>query len=723
MTTTGRSEEPQPQGRRQLLFLFGLVLAILAAGYATQARLGALAHWRADPVAYFFGGTPVMTSADAYYALRLAKARHEGTFIEHADDPLRHYQRLQRSRETSEYFGSDTTADWQPQRAPRRMPLLPELIARLIPVAGSAELAGLYLTPVLASLFVIPLFLYAWRLGEPEAGLFAALIGAFAPLYVVRTQLGYVDTDCLNLFFPWLASLLVFSLGPSARTVRVLWTSAALGVVLYLYFRWYEKAAISALYWGTLLLWLALQRRGLREVVLAVLICVVCSHPVQFAQCADSASGLLGRYLGGRTTADGASLVDAMFPNVMETVSEQRGPKGVAALPSVLGHALPGALGLLGFAVLAARRWRECLPLAPIAVMGAFTFLSGSRFAMYLAPLAGLGLGYAIVAGVRGIAARVMPDRDASRGDRAGSHATVLRALLPYGVVTAVFFLGLQPTMARTVTRSAPVITAPDLAAVHRAARRMPPGARVWTWWDRGFAYAHVAGWAVYHDGSAQYTPQTHVIAHSFLTDSPNVLHAAMARVDRIGNAGITAFAQRVQDRAGLLDALSAPDETSAPPVEQFVVFSRDMLRSAAALRHVAGLPIVTTRGTPATFQALPCTAFRDSRLECGRASVDLVAGRLADGGTIRRLDIVDGGAVTKRVDYPNESERVLEIVIGPDRAIEVYLLPDELYRSNLNRMFVLGEYDRALFEEVMSEVPRLRVFRRVPTAAASRRG
>jgi len=689
-------------------------MAILVAGYAAQARLGTLAQWRADPVAHFVDGMPVMTTVDAYYSLRLAKARHDGTFVEHADDPLRHYQRLQRPREASEFFSAGIAPDWEPQRSPRRMPLLAELIALLIPVAGSAEVAGLYLTPVLASLFVIPLFLYAWRLGEPEAGLLAGLTGAFAPVYMARTQLGYVDTDCLNLFFPWLASLLIFSIGRSDRTMRVLATSAALGFVLYLYFRWYEKAAISALFWGTLLLWLALQRRPLREIALAMLLCVVCSHPVQLAQCADSAAGLVGRYLGGRTTADGASLVDAMFPNVMETVTEQRGPKGVAALPAVLGHALPGALGLLGFAVLAVRRWRECLPLAPVAVMGAFTFLSGARFAMYLAPLAGLGLGYAIAAVVRGIAARVARDRDAWPEDRAGSRATTLRLLRPYAVVTAVFFLGLQPAMARIGTRSPPVIPAPDLAAVQRAAQRMPSGARVWTWWDRGFAYAHVAGWAVYHDGSAQYTPQTHVIAHSFVTDSPGALHAAMARVDRIGNAGITALAERVRDRAGLLDTLSAPDETSVAQVEQYVLFSRDMLRSAAAQRHVAGLPIVTTRGTPATFQVLPCTAFRDSRLECGRASVDLVAGRLADGATIRRLDIVDGGVVTKRVDYPNASELVLEIVIGPDRAIEVFLLPDEVYRSNLNRMFVLGEYDRGLFEEVVGEAPRLRVFRRL---------
>lgn len=692
---------------------------MLAAAYVAQDRLAVLTQWRADPVTHFAGGLPVMTTVDAYYSLRLARARHDGTFVEHVDDPLRHYQRLQRPRDASEYLTSGIASDWEPQRTPRRMPLLAELIAVLVPLAGSAELAGLLLTPLLASLFVIPLFLYAWRLGEPEAGLFAGLTGAFAPIYMARTQLGYVDTDCLNLFFPWLASLLVFSLGRSARTVRLLTTSAALGVVLYLYFRWYEKAAISGLYWGTFLVWLALQRRAPREIALAVLVCVVCSHPVQLAQCVDSAASLLGRYLGGRTAVDGASLVDAMFPNVMETVTEQRGPRGLDVLPLVLGHELPGAVGLLGFAVLVIRGWRACVPLAPIVLMGAFTFVSGARFAMYLAPLAGLGIGFLLVAAVRQFVVRFVPTGDAAPMSGSGGRLAALHALLPYGLVILGFFAVLQPAMARIGTRGGPAIPAADLASIQRAAARLPPAARVWTWWDRGFAYSHVAGWTVYHDGSAQYTPQTHVIAHSFVTDSPGALYAAMEKVDRIGNAGIAALAERMRDRTGLLQSLSAVDPSPGPQPAQYVLFSRDMLRSAAALRHVAGLPIAAKDDAPATFRVLPCTEFRDNHLACGSASADLIAGKMTQGPAFRRLDIVDGGVVTRRVDYPNASELVLEIVIGPERTIEVFLLPDEVYRSNLNRMFVLGEYDRTLFEEVVNDAPRLRVFRRMAAGFA----
>lgn len=674
-------------------------------------------QWRAEPDTYFADGVPVMTTADAYYSLRLAAARHDGTFAEHVDDPLRRYERLQRPREASEYFTSDIPLDWAPQRTPRRMPLLAELIAAAIPAAGSAELAGLYLTPVLASLFMIPLYLYAWKLGEPAAGLLAALTGAFAPVYLARTQLGFVDTDCLNLFFPWLASLLVFSADRTARTTRLVVTSATLGFVLYLYFRWYEKAAISALYWGTLALWLAVQRRRPREIALALIVCVLCSHPVQLAMCVDNAANLLGRYWGRHAATDGMSVVDSMFPNVMETVGEQRGPKGVVAVGAVLGPWMPAALGLLGIAVLAIRRWRDCIPLGPIVVMGAFTYVSGSRFAMYLAPLVGLGLGFLITIVMRRIAARVTGGAGGQRG--AGSRESAMESMAACLIVAFVFFAWLRPSMARAVPSTLPTIPGQEILAIRHAAASMPPGARAWTWWDRGFAYSHLAGWTVYHDGSAQYTPQTHVIAYSLATDSQSALHAAMARVDRIGNQGITATAGQVHDREALLRVLSEPDGVPRTDAEQFVVFSRDMLLSAAAQRHVAGLPIRTPDGVPITFRPLPCSAFRDDRLECGQDSVNLATGRFDHGTRVRRLDIVDGGTVTKRVDYANPPGLVLEIVIGRDRQIEVFLLPDELYRSNLNRMFLLGEYDRSLFEEVHREVPRLRVFRRLASGAA----
>jgi len=713
--TPAQSGTDAPRGR--LLFGVGLMLALLAAVSASYARLAELKQWHASPESHFVNGIPVMTTTDAYYVLRWAKAVRDGSYVAHADDPLRHYQRLQYPREVSEFRRGDAQLDWRPQRQPRRLPLLSGMIAAFTPLAGSVERAGLYLTPVLASLFIVPMFLYGWRIGEPAAGLLGGLLGAFAPLYFARTQLGYVDTDCLNLFFPWLASLLILTVDKASRSARVLLVAAALGATLYAYFLWYEKPAVSALFWGTFALHLAVQRRRPVLVAAALVICVACSHPVQAALALDSGSGLIARYLGGSNPGDGLSAASAFFPNVMLTISEQRGGRGLAAFAALLARPEPAVIGLLSFAAFALLRWRQCLPLLPLLLMAAFAFVGGSRFAMYLAPFAGMGLGLLATFATRRAAALL-----ARRGS---GGATALRlpgridgTAASYAVVLALFGLWLLPLTATGPRNTEGAVPAETIRALQRAGARLPGGAPLWTWWDLGFAYAHVAGLSVFHDGAAQYTPQTNVIAYTFMSADPTALHRTMTAVDHLGNKGIAEIAARAGSREALLQALAEPVAADRQR-GIYLAFSRDMLEAASALRFVAGLPTRSADGTPIVFDPLSCLGMRGNVLKCDGFDVDLHTGMFSDGRAVRRLVIADNGGVAKRVDYPTGAGFVLELVVGADGKVEAYRVPNALYESNLNRMFLLGEYDRELFEEVYVEVPVLRVFRQKRAAAS----
>jgi undecaprenyl-diphosphooligosaccharide---protein glycotransferase len=701
-------------GRGRALFLFGLALAILAAAFASYSRLAALDAWRADPVAHFVGGVPVPVNLDAYYGLRWATAVHEGRFVAHADDPLRHVQRLQTPIETSEYLPGDAPLDWRPQRAPRRLPLLAGLIAAGAPIAGSVAWSAILLGPLVAGLFVVPLFLYAQRVGYPAAGLLAGLVGAAAPVYLSRTRLGYVDTDCLNLFFPWLAALTMLSIGRQARTVRVMLGAVALGVVLHLQYRWYDKPALAVLAWIAFGLHLLLQRRRVVEIAAALGVCVVVSHPIQLALGLGNVASLLGRYLGGALPPDGLSAADGLFPNVMATVAEQEGARGLAVLGEVLGHPAPAALGLAAFAVFAVMRWRECVPLLPLLAMAAFTFVSGPRFAIYLAPFAGFGLGVLVTEAVRlGWSLAASRGGDVVEPPTSGATRVVVASFLAAVLAFAVW---LAPMASRAPPTSVALSTE-AIQAVRVATGHMPPGARVWTWWDHGFAFAHIAGWSVFHDGGAQYTPQTHAIAYSLVTDDQAALHAAMARVDREGNRGIAALAATLRAREPLLAALSKPIDGPADGA-LFVAFTRDMLLSASALRHLAGMSPVGTDGLPFLYEPLDCTGMEANVLACRSGPIDLNTGTFADGRAVRRLDIVDNGTVVKRLDYPRTGGGVLVLLVGADKRIDALRVSEDLYRSNLHRMFVLGEHDPALFAEVHRQVPVLRVFRRVERPA-----
>ena len=70
-------------------------------------------------------------------------------------------------------------------------------------------------------------------------------------------------------------------------------------------------------------------------------------------------------------------------------------------------------------------------------------------------------------------------------------------------------------------------------------------------------------------------------------------------------------------------------------------------------------------------------------------------------------------GQVVGEKKYPHSRGHTLQIIMAnPRQFSEVQLLEDEVYLSNFNQMFLLGKYDRNLFEETMNEFPMSRLYR-----------
>ena len=71
----------------------------------------------------------------------------------------------------------------------RPVPLLSVMLAETASAFDvSAEKAGIYISPYLASFFIIPLFLYFMYLGVPAAGVLGSVIGTFSFYYYIRTS-------------------------------------------------------------------------------------------------------------------------------------------------------------------------------------------------------------------------------------------------------------------------------------------------------------------------------------------------------------------------------------------------------------------------------------------------------------------------------------------------------------------------------------------------------
>jgi undecaprenyl-diphosphooligosaccharide--protein glycosyltransferase len=468
--------------------------------------------------------------------------------------------------------------------------------------------------------------------------------------------------------------------------------------VLHGYFSWYEKPALSLMYWGTLALHLLVQRRPATVILGALGVAIAFSNPVQLALCAENIVTLATRYTADGNPADGLSRASAWFPNVMDTVVEYRSKGWADSLGKILASPTLALLGLVAFGWIACRRWRDCVPLMPLLAISAFTFVSGPRFGMYLAPFVGLGLGIALSALIR----------QALRQPRSDLPRFALTAAL-----ACVFFgAWVQPSARRHQTIPSIAMPTEMIGALRIVAGHMPPAAAVWTWWEQGFALAHLFGFNVYHDGAVQYTPQTHVIAASLVGRDQASLSSTMHFVDARSNRGLDELAQRSDSRAALLRAIEASTVPADARRPKFLLLTHDMFEQASALRFLAGLPTATRDGESIYFEPLPCRALVDNVLRCKQLEIDLNSGSFSDGRTVRRVVIVDGVRVVRATDFANGGKAVLELVFGRDRRIRTFRVPDALYASNLNRMFMLGEYDRELFEEISLESDLVRLFR-----------
>ncbi|MFO1195553.1 MAG: STT3 domain-containing protein [Burkholderiaceae bacterium] len=707
------SQAPAPRERfvRAAAWI-GLALALACTVASAWVRLAQLDTWREHPEVYFPGGVPTMTTLDAYYGLRWAQAWRDGTFRPGEDDPLRLHQTLQRPREASEYWPGLGDLEWRARREPLRLPGTSWVLATFAPLAGGLERAGILVFPVLGCLFVVPMFLYGRRIGHPAAALMGALVANFSLVYYERTSPGWVDTDALNLFFPWVASLLVLGVQREQRRATTLALCVALGVTLHLYFRWYEQPALAWLYWGTLAVHLVLQRVRIGFAAACVLACVIASHPLQAALGVRSVATLVERYVLESNPTARHSLAAQWFPDVMRTVGELRHTDPLGAFAAILSSPWAAAIGTLAFVVVLVTRWRVFVPLLPMLALAVLALARGPRFAMYLAPFAGFGLGLLVEWAVSGFfgSARL----DSRAGGRLLPGLDARGGLIACAAVVVVFVAGLRP-LSGIAFVGQPAVRAPVVTALGELSRTLPPDAALWSWWDDGYAIEYLAKRGAYHDGGGQYTPQTALVAYSLVSEDPAALRGTIDFVDRHGNAGIDRVAREAGSRVALLARVAqAPRDDAGASSRRPVVlfFTAGMTSYFGALRYAAGLPTTDARGEPLGYQPLACTGALGATLSCKGFDVDLSTGRFTDGRSVDALVVIEDGRVARKTTFAPASGAVLQVIVGAGGRSEVLRVPAEVYRSNFNRMFLLGEFDAKLYEETYRPGPAVRVFK-----------
>jgi undecaprenyl-diphosphooligosaccharide---protein glycotransferase len=718
------------------VWLFGAVLLGVFA-VSTWTRYQQFATWEKTPGVYFVGERPMMTTLDAPHWLRVAREYNDGVFRQknglrqypERTDDFREQGVPEKYRDVLE--GKDIDMGLMVMTY-RDVPLLSYLIAHLAPFFNfNYYLAGTLLIPLFASLFILPLGIYFFWIGVPLSGLLGGLVGTFAGGYYMRSAIGRIDTDMLNLFFPVIAGLLIFLAGRAKTERSVLFYAVGAGLSLFLFQWWYGKAGFTLVYFALLVFHLFLQRVSLRTIILSAFLFVLCVQPSTYMDGTRNIQSFVKGYFSIEETRKAAigNTIQATFPNTMNTISEVAHVTMSEVLRRVLSNTTMGWIGLLGFFSLTVFKWRVLLPLVPILALGLLSFQSSNRFIMYLAPFIGIGLGWLINIFINyifyfstskgTIVHKINGDgiNRERRKEKGGNipeveiEATTYRYInlgrqivLYFGM--GVFFWLISGQTAISFVPG-PSINTRLYATFLEVKKRIPDNAALLTWWDYGYAITDATGLATFHDGSSQQSPKTYFIARGLISEDQDELYDITQYLATEGNRGIS---ENNTSPEALLTAVRDPQLKPWDPI--YLFFTADMTGKYGAISKLGSWDIVNGGSKPRGYQNLSCNKITNDEMNCRGAKIDLKAGKINNQVALKRMVFIRDGQVLREQKFEHAQGYTLQLLVAGQQIVEVQLIDEVVFRSNYNQMFLLGKYREDLYEETYNAFPFSRLYR-----------
>ena len=443
--------------------ILGVAIVFLVILFGFSLRAQNLREWKKHPERAFLpDGRPVLIDFDGYRYLRYAKELVEGKYT--GGDRLR--------------------AAPEGMARPRPASLLSVLTAGMIRVSGCApEWVAAWIPPILGSfLLALALYLMGNFLGGFNLGLFAAMFGVCSPFFVFRSQFGRFDTDCA---IPGLVVLLVFfSLRTFSGSVRSRWGGLAGFLVTAAdFFWWWDTARGLVVFLGAMAMLLAgiaaIPSQKIFKASTAILILIALLfvslnsfgiRPSFLAPFQNAISVLLG----GEGKEYGS-------------IAEQQHLAFFPLIASIAGSGAAGLAALAGWLWMGGiRRGRAVVALGLILLLGILPFLGSQRFAVFSAPLIGIGLGVLLDVLLNKISASW----------RRGLVAVVACAILLFPSLRAI-----------AIRTDWPMVTPQAIHGMEQVAPLLPENSVVWSWWDNGYHLMYYTGRATIEDGGCFRVP------------------------------------------------------------------------------------------------------------------------------------------------------------------------------------------------------------------------
>ncbi len=250
----------------------------------------------------------------------------------------------------------------------------------------------MFLLPAfLAPLIAIPIVLMGYAYRQAKLGFLAALIGTIGINFYTRSYVGYMDTDSLNLFFPYMA-IASFMMALSGRSF--LWGIVGL-VFLAAFHFWYHSSLVIIA--SILLMLFVLTPFILRNKILGVVSVVLIIAGLIFVGPQKIAKRALDYVESNASIILRGKEQTYHFVNALDSVAEAQEVNIFSINETYVGMTPYVLSASIGFVLLSLAEplFLMAFPMIALGYMASFT---GMRFMMFATPIFALGfVGFAFI--------------------------------------------------------------------------------------------------------------------------------------------------------------------------------------------------------------------------------------------------------------------------------------------------------------------------------------
>ena len=523
-------------------------------------------------------------------------------------------------------------------------------------------------------------------------GAVAGLGGGLSSAFLVRSSIGRIDTDQLNLGFFYLLFALVILVGRSNTTRATLIWSALAGFTSNLFLWWYDQSVMVQIV-AIALLWALISSQKNLAVSIVCLVIFLVTSGQTFLNPFDSI------YF-----KESLSQGSFIYPNTLDTISEIRRISLSQTLVQATGSVAMGFVCLSGLALFAIRHPVLTITLAPLIAFGLLNFVIGNRAIFYSAPILWFGAAFLMTTTARFIINSIS---QTTRTTPQQQHASIIAASL------AMIIAWVSSPTHYLPKPSFPKPVLEGLASLEESTE--PDNSVVVTWWDYGYASMLFNQLPTLHDGGTQATPTTHFVAQAMLDADQSMTLGNLKFLSTAGHKGL-------RDETSLEELgkkFAAASTTTSPDL--YLVVTSQMAGWMGAISQIGNWDIergepVDLRGNPngplVNYERLNCRlGGYPQKLLCTGAAFDLERGLVNGAPVLAGWAHSQDGTTVRGKSFDHDGDVAVQI-IQTGHMINVFLMHRQLFESSFNELFYLGQIDHPSISLHYDNYPHIRIYK-----------